>query len=33
MSSHFQPAFEVIVAVPFMRLSKTQSSPDWAMPS
>ena len=28
MSSHFQPAFEVIVAVPFMRASNTQSSPD-----
>ena len=33
MSSHFQPALEVMVAVPSMRQSNTASSPDCAMPA
>ena len=33
MSSHFQPAFDVIVAVPSMRQSKTASSPEIAIPA
>ena len=33
MSSHFHPIFEVIVAVPSMRQSKTASRPERAMPA
>jgi len=32
-SVHFQPAFDVIVAVPSMKFSKTTSSPEIARPS
>ncbi len=33
MSSHFQPPREVIMAVPFIRLSNTASSPETLRPS